>query len=232
MKIFAHRGVSAYFPENTLIAFEQAAQLQSFGVEFDVHLTKDNQLVVIHDEAIDRTSNGNGYVKDYTLEQLRTYDYGAWFDAKFAGQTIPTLAEVLAIFQSTNQIINIEIKSDIFEYPGIEVLIANEIQAFHLEKRVIISSFNHESIVRFQQIMPKVKVALLFESLILNIEKYAAELNCEAIHIPYYYGMRSIIQRAIANGLTVRTYTVNDSTIAQQLQQLGVDAIFSDKGLL
>ena len=228
MKILAHRGYSANYPENTMIAFQEAAKMAIWGVEFDVHLTKDNQLVVIHDESIDRTSTGKGYVKDMTLEELRAFDYGSWFAPEFAGQTIPTLAETLAIFKSTPFQINIEIKSDIFEYPGIEALIANEIHAFNLEDRVIISSFNHESIARFQQIMPNVKTALLFASLIVNLEDYVKTFGTDAIHIPYYYGMRSIVQHAIKNGMTVRTYTVNDAKVARQLESLGIEAIFSD----
>ena len=228
MNILAHRGYSAKYPENTFIAFEEAAKLNVWGVEFDVHLTKDNQLVVIHDESIDRTSNGKGFVKDMTLEELRAFDFGTWFSSKFAGQRIPTLAEVLSVFKSTNHQINIEIKSDIFEYPGIEALVARDIHAFGVEERVIISSFNHESTARFQQIMPNVKTALLFASLIINLEEYVKTFSSDAIHIPYYYGMRSIVQQAIRNGVVVRAYTVNDDGTARQMEALGVDAVFSD----
>lgn len=228
MKILAHRGYSAKYPENTMIAFLEAAKLNIWGAEFDVHLTKDNQLVVIHDESINRTSTGKGFVKDMTLEELRTFDYGLWFAPEFAGQKIPTLAEVLTVFKATPFQIIIEIKSDIFEYPGIEALIANEIHAFDLVDRVIISSFNHESIARFQQIMPNVKTALLFASLIMNLEEYIKKFNTDAIHIPYYYGMRSIVQQAVKNGIIVRAYTVNDGAIARQMESLGIDAVFSD----
>lgn len=228
MNILAHRGYSAKYPENTLIAFEEAAKLDVWGVEFDVHLTKDHQLVVIHDEKINRTSNGKGFVKDMTLEELREFDFGAWFAPEFSGQQIPTLAEVLNVYKSTQHQINIEIKSDIFEYPGIEALIASEIHAFGLEQRVILSSFNHESIARFQQILPNVKTALLFASLVMNLEEYVKMFGCEAIHIPYYYGMRSIVQQAINNGVVVRAYTVNDGEVAKQMEALGVDAVFSD----
>ncbi len=116
LKIFAHRGYSAKYPENTLAAFRATAELPVEGVEFDVHLTADRQVVVIHDEKIDRTSNGTGYVKDLTLEQLRKYDFGSWFSEEFAGERIPTLSEVLDVFKDTDQRINIELKSDVFVY--------------------------------------------------------------------------------------------------------------------
>lgn len=232
MKTLAHRGLSASFPESTAIAFQQAARLACWGVEFDVHLTKDQQLVVIHDESIDRTSNGTGFVKDLTLAELKNYDFGSWFEAKFAGEKICTLAEVLDIFKDTKHQINIEIKSDIFEYPGIEILVAHAIEKFQQNERIIVSSFNHETIARFQQIQPNINCALLFASLITNLDDYVQKFDCQAIHIPYYYGMRSIIQRMIQQGVIVRTYTVNNKKIAQQMEQLGIDAIFSDKGIL
>ena len=93
MKIYAHRGASGTHPEETLVGFEEAARLAIHGVELDVHLSKDGELVVIDDETIDRTSNGVGYVKDLTLAELRAYDFGSWFNEDFAGESIPTLEE-------------------------------------------------------------------------------------------------------------------------------------------
>ena len=118
MEIFAHRGASGNFPENTIAAFKEAARLPVYGVEFDVHMTADGELVVIHDESIDRTSNGTGYVKDMSLAELKTYDFGSWFSPDFQGETIPTLSEVLDVFDSTDHKLNIELKSDIFPYEG------------------------------------------------------------------------------------------------------------------
>lgn len=228
MKLFAHRGFSGKFPENTLLAFRKAAELDVFGVEFDVHLTADGQLVVIHDETINRTSNGSGFVKDMTLEELRRYDYGSWFGEQFAGEEIPTLREVLAVYKETDHMLNIEIKSDIFEYEGIEQLISEEINAYGLQKRIIVSSFNHESIQRFHQLQPAVQTGVLFGSLIVNIDSYVHALPGDALHIHYAHMYRKAIQRAIENGVTVRAFTVNDAAIARQLQATGIDAVFTD----
>ena len=232
MKIFAHRGYSRNYPENTFVAFQKASKLNVYGVEFDVHLTADNQLVVIHDETIDRTSNGSGFVKDMTLAELEKYDYGRWFGEQFAGQKIPTLREVLTNFAETQHVLNIEIKSDIFEYEGIEQLIAQEIEAFGIHDRVIISSFNHESLQHFHQFQPNIQTAALFASLVTNIEHYIKTIPSVAMHIWYYHGNRKIIQNAITNGIPVRAFTVNDVKIANQLQALGIDAIFTDDPLL
>ena len=228
MKYIAHRGHSSKFPENTRIAFEQATMLNVWGVEFDVHVTQDGELVVLHDESVDRTSNGTGYVKDLTLAELRHLDFGSWFRSEFAGQQILTLRETLEIFKPTSLQINIELKTDIFEYEGIEQLTAEVIQELELEDRIVISSFNHETIERFQQVLSNVQTALLFSSLITGLEEYVTNSKCDAIHIEYYHGLRTIIQQAIQNGMIVRAYTVNDPVIAKQLEAIGIDAIFSD----
>lgn len=228
MKLFAHRGFSGKFPENTLLAFRKAAGLDIFGVEFDVHLTADRQLVVIHDETINRTSNGSGFVKDMTLEELRRYDYGSWFGKQFAGEKIPTLREVLAVYKETGHMLNIEIKSDIFEYEGIEQQISEEIEFWGMQERIIISSFNHESIQRFHQLQPAIQKGVLFGSLVVHIDSYVHSLPGDAMHIHYAHMYRNTIQKALKNGSTVRAFTVNDPIIARQLQAAGVEAVFTD----
>ena len=122
MKLFAHRGVSGEAPENTLAALKAAAESGAHGIELDVQLTKDAQIVVIHDETIDRTTNGTGYVKDMTWEQLRTYDAGSWFHPSFKGESIPSLEEVLDVVTAHHEsmIINIELKNDQIDYPQLE----------------------------------------------------------------------------------------------------------------
>lgn len=228
MQIFAHRGNSTHYPENTLAAFQSAAQLAVHGVEFDVHVTKDQQAVVIHDEQLERTTNGHGFVKDYTLAELQQLDAGSWFAPQFATETIPTLQQVLAVFQHSNILINIELKTDIFEYPGIERLVIQEVEQAQLTPHIIISSFNHETLLRVHQLAPHIQTAALFSSLVVNLEDYVAQLQVDAYHIFYGHTMRSIMQPILHSDATVRTYTVNDTATAQQLQQAGVHAIFTD----
>nr|WP_106782480.1 glycerophosphodiester phosphodiesterase [Lysinibacillus timonensis] len=229
MKIIAHRGYSGKYPENTLAAFQAAAKLPIDGVEFDVHLTKDQQIVVIHDEKINRTSTGTGYVKDLTLEELRQYDYGSWFSEEFIGESIPTLREVLELFKDTHHQIHIELKSDIFIYPGLEMFVLNEVEALGLTGRVVISSFDHEAVQRIAELAPNVENAALFSTMILNVDNYQAQLPAKALHVCLPTAVRKPVLGAIKRGSVVRVYTVNDEVQADILRNIDVDAIFTDE---
>src|SRR5690606_32092373 len=153
------------YPENTLAAFKAAAELPITGVEIDVHLTKDGEIVVIHDEKVNRTTDGKGYIKDMTLSEARKLDAGSWFSAEFAREKIPTLDEVFDVFQNTNHRLNIELKTDVFPYEGLvdKVLAAAEKRGF--SDRILISSFNHEDV---QAVCHKKTV----ESAILTLDVY------------------------------------------------------------
>src|SRR5690554_2404438 len=109
--IYAHRGASAYAPENTGAAFRKALDMKADGIELDVHLSKDGHVVVIHDEKVDRTSNGKGLIRDLKLDELKSLDFGAWFSSEFAGEPIMTLDEVLSLLDGWDGILNIELKS-------------------------------------------------------------------------------------------------------------------------
>lgn len=228
MKIFAHRGYSAKYPENTLVAFRKAARLPVEGVEFDVHLTKDNQIVVIHDEKIDRTSNGSGYVKDMTLEQLRKYDYGSWFSEEFAGESIPTLSEVLEVFAKTHHQINIELKSDIFVYVGLEELVLREVSEHKMLDRVIISSFDHEAVERIAKLVPNVENAPLCSNILVNLSDYVSKIPAKALHVSLPCAPRRPVREAIKEGMVVRVYTVNKTEYVDLLLTLGIEAMFTD----
>ena len=226
MDIFAHRGVSAHYPENTRAAFLAASKLPITGVEFDVHLTIDGELVVIHDETIDRTSNGTGFVKDYTLQQLRAFEYGSWFSEVFAGETILTLREVLDLFKGTQHVMNIELKTDVFPYEGIELRVIKEIAAHHMTERVVISSFNHASIQRVEQLAPYIETAALFDH--MKVDSSTNLTPSKAFHVSLADAFSHSVQVALEEGRIVRVYTVNEVNYIKPLQQLGVQAIFTD----
>ncbi|MCM3637008.1 glycerophosphodiester phosphodiesterase [Sporosarcina luteola] len=228
MEIFAHRGASGNFPENTIAAFMEAARLPVFGVEFDVHMTADGELVVIHDESIDRTSDGTGYVKDMSLAELKKHDFGNWFSPEFLGETIPTLADVLEVFDSTDHKLNIELKSDIFPYEGMVEKVLDLIAERQMESRIIISSFDHSAISTVKRFNPQIETAALFMEVLVHPMDYLNKIPTDALHILFPAALRPTIAEVINSGMPVRTFTVNDKTYAQTLKQAGVQAIFTD----
>ncbi len=228
MDIFAHRGSSGTHPENTLIAFREAAQLAVYGVEFDVHLTKDDHLVVIHDERIDRTSNGTGFVKDMTLEELRSYDFGSWFSSEFKGEIIPTLEEVLDVFSTSSHHLNIELKSDIFPYIGMVEKVLSLVNTESLKSRIVISSFDHEAIRLVKMLAPQIETAALFMESLVNPLAYLQSIPADALHLFMPAAIRSGALDAMANGVNVRAFTVNEEMYADALKSCGVTAIFTD----
>ena len=229
MKVIAHRGYSAKFPENTLIAFKEALRLGAHGIELDVHLTKDHHVVVIHDEQIDRTTDGKGYVKDYTLQQLQTFDAGSWFNPLFAAEKIPTLAQVLALVKETDAIVNIELKTNVFPYEGLLEEVFKLVKLFNLEERTILSSFDHEVVVKALTQQSKIAVAPLFSDLIINPWAYTKELGASSMHVSGYMLLRQQVQENLKEGAIVRVYTINEIEHIRLVKQLGIDAMITDE---
>lgn len=157
-KIFAHRGASAYVPENTLPAFEKAVDIGADGVELDIHLSRDGRLVVIHDEMLDRTTNGHGFVKDFTLAELKKLDASKTMtNSGFCNLRIPTLGEVYELLADTELLVNVEVKNSIFLYPGILEKALEAEAKYGMSGRVLYSSFNHYAMQELKRISPQSK---------------------------------------------------------------------------
>lgn len=161
VQILAHRGASAYAPENTLAAFRLAIEQQADWLELDVQQTRDGQLVVFHDLRMERTTNGKGALRELTLADIRALDAGSWFGSEFAGEPVPTFAEVVALASEHGMRIFPEIKDPRF-YPGIEERMASVIAAAGYEDRTIVQSFDMGSLERLRQINPHLKMAALY----------------------------------------------------------------------
>ena len=165
-KIFAHRGSKGTHPENTLASFREAVRVGSDGIELDVHLTKDGQLVVIHDETIDRTTNSTGEIRNLTLAEIKVMDAGSWFKNDFAGEKIPTLEEVLHLLKELNfnGQLNIELKTDIIQYEGLveKCLALQGTQTWPFS--IVYSSFNPYTLVELKKMNSDQEIGLLFES--------------------------------------------------------------------
>ncbi|WP_161566923.1 glycerophosphodiester phosphodiesterase [Exiguobacterium sp. SL-10] len=219
MLIYAHRGYSAKYPENTISAFK-AALPHVDGIELDVQLTRDGRLVVIHDETVDRTTNGSGFVKDMTLRQLRLL-------RTESGERIPTLEEVLLLIEPSDVTLNIELKTDQFDYDGIEYLTWLAVTEFKLEQRVVFSSFNPDTLVRLRDIAREARIAVLTGDGHPNLVEFVERVGAEAVHAqPEFIGTRDWMTLREQNRL-IRLYTINDPNELPDMT--GVDAIMTDE---
>ena len=193
-KIIGHRGGAKGFPENTLVSFQKAVELGADGVEFDVQLTKDGEVVVIHDELIDRTMNGSGLVKDHTLQELRQMNAGEFFSPDFKEQKIPTLAEVLEIVQDLS-VINIELKNYL-PYPELEEKVLKLVDQFEIRDQVIISSFNHYSLQKVKKLQPEIRTGALLMAKIINPADYAFKRGFNALHLHFLTADQEIVDKS------------------------------------
>lgn len=227
-KIWAHRGASGYAPENTLEAFRLAAELGADGVELDVQLTRDRIPVVIHDERIDRTSDGSGYVESYTLEELRRYNYNRT-KPEYQHVDIPTLREVLELLKPTALTVNIELKTGVNFYPGIERAVVETVKQLGMEDRVIYSSFNHASVLKVKELSPGARTGLLYCDGTVDMPEYAKRLGVEALH-PAVYNMRfpGFVKKCKALGIALHVWTANEPKQIQELLQYDVDAVITN----
>ena len=226
--IWAHRGASGYCPENTLPAFAMAAYMKADGVELDVQLTRDRKIVVCHDEKIDRTSNGAGYVKDFTLEELKQFDFCNG-NMAYEGTRIPTMREVFAQLEPTDLTINIELKTGEIFYENLEQMIVELTHECGFEKRVIYSSFNHYSIRKIQEIDPEAQTAFLYADGALDMPAYGRKNGVKALH-PAFCNLQypHFLEECSENGLDVNVWTVNSRAELEACAKYGVHAVITN----
>ncbi|KGX91360.1 glycerophosphodiester phosphodiesterase [Pontibacillus halophilus JSM 076056 = DSM 19796] len=226
--IYAHRGSSGLSPENTMPAFQQAEQLGAEGIETDVQLTKDKVPVLIHDETVDRTTNGMGYVKDLTYNELMQLDAGSWYAERFQGTKIVSLEEFLSWIKPKDFAINLELKNNIVDYPNLEAIVLEQLRTFQLEERTVISSFNSESIKRFRSLASDVELALLSSKRMEDPLRNLTECGANAFHANYRLLTKKLMQQCDHHNVPLRIYTVNRPSRMMRCYNLGCDGIFTD----
>ena len=191
MKIWAHRGCSQRYPENTLTAFRKAADLFEkglTGIELDIQLTKDGEMVVIHDERIDRTTDGVGFVRDYTLKELKTFHIYAGGEKP---EVIPTIGEVIDLMESElrdGMLLNIELKNSIYPYDGMEEKIVDYIAKRGFENSIVYSSFLASSLEKIRKMLPDADIGMLDSRASDCLYKLRGGCGANAIH-PFWRGM-------------------------------------------
>ncbi|WP_226000310.1 glycerophosphodiester phosphodiesterase [Paenibacillus sp. BJ-4] len=225
---FAHRGASGVCPENTMAAFRHALELGATGIETDVQRTKDGHLVLIHDESLERTTGSPLDVRDITLQELNTLDAGSWFGDKFRGERVPLLDELLELAQSTDTVINIELKNSIYRYPGMEEEVIAAVKRFGLEERVVLSSFNHESLALCAQLAPEIRTGALYVEIMVRPSEYAAQFGVTALHAHKNAVTPEAVAEALAVGVVYHPWTVNEPEEMKRLLEAGVSGIITD----
>lgn len=225
----AHRGASSLASENTITAFDKALEIGADGIEFDVQLSKDGVPVVIHDETLNRTTDGDGNVTDFTLEELKSLDAGSWFAPLFSRAEIPTLDELLSRYNSENLLINIELKNALVPYPGLEEKVLSSITSHNLEERVIISSFNYDSLLRCRKLNPAVRTGMLYLEELKEPWQKVKELGCYSAHPLFFYlQFPDIIEGYKRDNIPLYPWTVNDPEMMESLVKAGVEAVITD----
>lgn len=226
--VWAHRGASAYAPENTMEAFRLAIDMKADGIEIDVHFSKDGHIMVLHDEKIDRTSNGQGKVTDYTLEELKFFDFGyKFYGNKLTGVKIPTLDELYELYSKTNMTINVEIKS---ANPDIIPALRATAEKYGMLDKIYYSSFDHEQLARMLRFDPEAKVAPLYGFNMVKPWLYSENLGAWAEH-PRYNQITlypELVDECHARGIRVNPWTCDDPEACRQLVEAGVDALITN----
>nr|NNM91202.1 glycerophosphodiester phosphodiesterase [Bacilli bacterium] len=230
MQIIAHRGASAIAPENTMAAFEAAILLGADGIELDVHQTKDGVLVVMHDETVDRTTQGRGRIIDMTYDEIAILDAGYRHSSAYIGEKVPKLSDVLEHLQTTNLLLNIELKTDQIHYEGIEASALTLVKAIGMFEKTIFSSFYHPSLKVLQGMDATVQIAMLCPLHRPVHAKEAKAFGAQAIHPDARLMLnRSYSEEAKREGIHLRPYTVDEPHHIQALYALHVDAVITNK---
>ncbi len=227
--VFAHRGAKKYAPENTLASFQKALEMRAQALELDITLSKDGEVVVIHDDTVDRTTNGKGAVTDLDLADIKKLDAGAWFSKEFAGERIPTLSEVLNLVQD-KALINIEIKNAGKRNAELVEKAAALVKKVKRQESIIFSSFIPKNVRTIRAALPECPAGLLtLPGLVGKMEiDLLGGISPDLIH-PHYSSLSArFIQRQHAHLKRVHTYTVNDPDLIRTLAQWNVDGFFCD----
>lgn len=227
--IFAHRGASGIAPENTLEAFDLAARMGADGVELDVHICRSGELVVAHDETVDRVSDGTGMIRDLSLAELKSFRFNRTHP-EYTDARLPLLSEVFDLLRPTGLSVNIELKNSIVDYPDLERRILEQASREFDLHRILFSSFNHRSMLRMKQLDPSVPCGLLYEAVLIHPWEYAKKLGMDAIHPHYSEVILSAGECAEAHtsGIRVNTWTVNTPDAMEAVLREGADILITN----
>lgn len=224
--IIGHRGAPGYAPENTIASFRRAVELGATFIETDLRLSHDAQFVAIHDATLDRTTNGRGLVRDFTLEQLRELDAGSWYGEKFAGERIPTLEEILQFAREADVVFYLEIKQE-FGW-GVHHGIVGALREAKEPARTVVISFDPGLLEKLRRLDAALLTGFLFETPEPDVLQEALKIGVRQILPRADLVTRELVSKAHDAGLQVATWTVNSPEQMAALVEMGVNGIMSD----
>lgn len=228
MKVFAHRGFSGLYPENTMLAFRKAIEAGADGIELDIHESRDGKLVIIHDENLVRTTGVDALVNNLTLEQITHINASKTKDDAF-DSPIPSFEEYLDFAAKGNFITNVEIKTGITWYPDIEKKAIEMIRAFHLEDRIIFSSFNWISVMRAKALAPEIECGFLYEDCRHNnLALQTKEAGIQYMHPDFKLLDDEVVSQCKENGIGLNVWTINTQERMQKLIDWDVNSTISN----
>ncbi|OGR85343.1 MAG: hypothetical protein A2901_02695 [Elusimicrobia bacterium RIFCSPLOWO2_01_FULL_54_10] len=223
--LVGHRGAMGHAPENTFASFELARKMGAEFVECDVHLSKDKEVIVIHDERAERTTSGAGLIKDLRLSQIKKLDAGSWYSKKFKGEKVPALKELLTWAFKHQLGVVIEIKNKPVRYPGLEKRLSEVIERASMTSRVIAISFDHSAVKRLKSINSGIATGILYDKKMKDPVARAISMKANALFPRRNLVTRSVVEKAHMNGLAVATWTVNEPAEMKKLIACKVDGI-------
>lgn len=232
--VIAHRGISGKAPENTLAAFARACTTPGIDmIELDVRLSKDDEVIVLHDRTLQRTSTGNGAARHYSTTEIRELDAGSWFDPSFSKERIPTLEEVLALVNKRRWV-NIELKSEFFfpeKHELLEQRVLDTVKNLGYSDHVLFSSFNHrivETIKRFDRGARTGVLYNIYRDYGRLPSKLARRAGAEVFVCAKHELTQRMLHDAQQSGVAVYVYTLNSTAVVDKMIAMGVDGILSD----
>ena len=230
--IIGHRGASAVAPENTMAAFQQAIAVGADGIEFDVRLASDGVPVVIHDSTLRRTGGVNQRVAELSGNELSKVDVGSWFKAgSFAGETVPSLAQLFGLFQTNNRSLYLELKCDSpAEYRPLAEACCRMIGEYSLKERVVVECFQLPALEVVKEIDPDIKTAALFDRMFLDqsVITRATEIGAMAVALHHRLARKNLVEKAKQAGLHVAVWTVDDPIWIDRARAIGIDALITN----
>ncbi|WP_321305972.1 glycerophosphodiester phosphodiesterase family protein [Marinifilum fragile] len=236
LSVIAHRGASANAPENTLAAVKQALNDRANMIEIDVHLSKDGKICVMHDNKVNRTTDGKGRIKNLDWQYIQSLDAGAWYSSEFKGETVPLLQEVLNCVNGQSKLI-IEIKNKSSYYPGIEKKVVDCIQQYKAENWCIVQSFHYDVLDKIHQLEPKLELHKLEVFVIPSLKialgttphLFKPKDYIKSYNINCFFLSEGIVQKLHQLNKKVNAWTCDSPSVVNRMEYIGVDGVITNE---